>query len=136
MMGIVEAFLRYKMQHEENLYLSAYDELYILDLSKVIYMQADDHYTDVYYSSGTHFLVPFGLIKVENCIAERPEVSNYLLRMGRKYIVNTRRIFRINTVKELLYLTDDSGNSIPLHISKPVLRNFIDRVRQTVPDIE
>ena len=33
-----------------TLSLSAHDELYIIDLEKVIYMQADDHYTHIYYS--------------------------------------------------------------------------------------
>ena len=120
------------MTQETNLCLCAYDELYIIDLERVLYLQADDHYTNVYYASGTHFLVPFGLVKIEALISNMPAVRSHLLRLGRKYIVNTRRVFRINTVKELLYLTDDEGNTLSLHISKPVLRNLINSLRDTL----
>jgi len=112
-----------------NLCLSVHDELYIIDLNRVLYLQADDHYTDVYYTSGAHFLVPFGLVKIEEKISTMPEAKLYMLRLGRKYIVNTRHIFRINTIKELLYLTNDEGSNISLHVSKPVLRSLMDLIR-------
>jgi len=118
------------MPQDNSLCLSAHDELYFIDPNMVIYLQADDHYTEVFYTTGAHFMVPFGLVKIEQVIANLPEVRTHLVRMGRKYIVNTRRIFRINTITELLYLTDDDGNNVSLHISKPVLRNYIDSLNK------
>lgn len=44
--------------------LGAYDELYRIDTSLILYFEADDHYTNVYYANGTHFVIPFGLSKV------------------------------------------------------------------------
>lgn len=117
------------MQQESILCLSAYDELYLIDLDKVLYLQADDHYTDVYYVSGAHFLLPFGLVKIEARLASLDKDRFRLIRLGRKYIVNIRRVFRINTVKETLFLMDDLGNNVPLHISKPVLRSLIDDMK-------
>lgn len=117
------------MQQDSLLYLSAYDELYVIDLDKVLYMQADDHYTDVYYASGTHFLLPFGLVKIESRLTSVDSERFRLMRLGRKYIVNLRRVFRINTVKESIFLSDDLGNNISLHISKPVLRSLIDSMK-------
>lgn len=114
---------------EETLCLGAYDELYLIDLNQLLYFQADDHYTNVYYANGTHFIVPFGLSKIETFVEKKPEFSPYLMRLGRKYIVNTRRIFRISTTKNTLYLSDDHGNNVPLHIAKPVLRALIDLYR-------
>lgn len=114
------------MLQENSLCLSAHDELYIIDLDKVLYLQADDHYTDVYYTTGTHFFVPFGLGKVEARLDVMPERRSQFLRLGRKFIINRNRIFRINTVKEQLFLADDRGNQVSLHISKPVLRSLID----------
>lgn len=118
------------MLQERSLCLSAHDELYVIDLNQVLYLQADDHYTEVYYTSGVHFLVPFGLVKFEAQINMLPEARLYLLRLGRKYIVNTHRIFRINITKELLYLTTDDGNSLSLHITKPVLRSLMEYIRE------
>ena len=117
------------MQQDSLLYLCAYDELYVIDLDKVLYMQADDHYTDVYYASGTHFLLPFGLVKIESRLTSVDSERFRLMRLGRKYIVNLRRVFRINTVKESIFLSDDLGNNISLHISKPVLRGLIDSMK-------
>ena len=118
------------MQHDYSLCLSAHDELYRIDLDQVLYMQADDHYTEVYYASGIHFMVPFGLVKIEAQINIMPDASLSHRRLGRKFIVNTKRIFRINTTKELLYLNDDAGNALSLHVSKPVLRSLMDYIQQ------
>lgn len=117
------------MQQETLLYLSAYDEIYLINLDKVLYMQADDHYTEIHYASGMHFLVPFGLVKIEAQLADLGEEHSHLTRLGRKYIVNMRRVFRISTVKENIFLTDDLGNNITLHIPKPVLRTLIDNIK-------
>lgn len=110
--------------------LGAYDELYRIDLSQLLYFQADDHYTNVYYGNGTRFVIPFGLARVEDLIMQMPEASQYLLRLGRKYIVNSNRIFRVSTVKEQIFLFDDQGKNIQLHVSKPVLRNLIDTLKE------
>ena len=117
------------MLYENSLCLSSHDELYMIDLNKVLYFQADDHYTNVYYTSGVHFLVPFGLVKIETQVASQPQARQFLLRLGRKYMVNTSRIFRINTTKELLYLTCDDSNIVSLHIPKAVLRLLIEQMR-------
>ena len=106
--------------------LSVYGEMYQIDFQRVMYLQADDHYTHVYYASGTHFMVPFGLSKMEAAISEKfPEAASYLLRLGRKYIVNTRRVFHINVVKQVLQVADDHGTHHSLTLPKPVLRALI-----------
>lgn len=114
------------MQQEVNLCLSGHDELYIIDLNQVLYMQADDHYTNIYYASGTNFMIPYGLGRLEEVIRGSGCEAGYLLRLGRKYIVNTNRIFRISTIRDNLYLSDNHGNHVSLHISKPVLRSLIE----------
>ena len=119
------------MQQEVNLCLSAHDELYIIDLAQVLYMQADDHYTNIYYASGTNFLVPYGLGQVEDAIRENSCEASFLIRLGRKYIVNLNRIFRISTIRDMLYLSDSHGNHVGLHVSKPVLRSLIKYIKPT-----
>lgn len=111
-----------------SLRLSTHDELYVIDLDEVLYFQADDHYSNVYYASGANFMVPFGLSKVEAAIGEVPEASMHMLRLGRKYIVNTNRIFRISTIKSMLYLADNHGSHTVLQVPKPVLRGLIELV--------
>lgn len=102
--------------------------MYIIDMELVMYMQADDHYTHVYYSSGTHFMVPFGLSKVEEAIAGILQEDRFMMRLGRKYIVNTRRIFHINSIKQLLQLADDHGTNCQLHLPKPYLHALMQKL--------
>ena len=82
-----------------TLSLSAHDELYIIDLDKVIYMHI-------------------------------PHVKEQFIRLGRKYIINLRLIFRISTIKETLSLTDAHNGTIEIHVSKPVLRSLIELMKQ------
>jgi DNA-binding LytR/AlgR family response regulator len=115
----------------KKLCLSIYGELYMIDLEMVMYLQADDHYTIAYYTSGTHFMIPFGLSKVETAIAEKLDGDNFLIRLSRKYIVNIRCIFHINAIKQEIQLADASGCSHSLHFPKAVLRKLIDMLSTT-----
>lgn len=114
-----------------NLCLGAHDELYLINLDIVLYFQADDHYVHVFYTTGTTFMISFGLSKIETILSEQyASGQSPFLRLGRKYIINTRYLFHINTVKQIILLTDAHGNNHSLHISKPVLRNVIALLRE------
>ena len=56
--------------HNACLCLSGRDELFLIDLRQVLYFEADDHYANVYYANGTHFLVPHGLSYIDKKLAE------------------------------------------------------------------
>ena len=99
--------------------------MYVVDLAKVMYFQADDHYTHVYYSSGTHFMVPFGLAKVEAAVSEFLGGGSFLVRLGRRHIINMHRVFHVNTMRQELHLSDDQGSTLVLHLPKQVLRGLM-----------
>ena len=107
---------------------STYNELYVVDCYNVMYLEADYHYTHVYYLTGAHFLIPFGLSEVMETITHALGDDCFLLRLGRKYVVNTHVVFHINTVKQVLLLTDMQGNSHSLHLPKTTLRSLIDLI--------
>lgn len=108
----------------QRLCLNSHDELFVIDLRQVLYFLADDHYAHVFYASGIQFMVPFGLSRIEEKLIEQGVADRYV-RMGRKHIVNTKRIFGINTIKEQLFLYNDKGESVVIHMPKPVLRNYL-----------
>ena len=114
---------------QQQLCLMAHDEVYVIDLSQVLYMQADDHYAHIHYASGGHMMVPYGLSKIEQALAESYLEAASLRRLGRKYIVNLRRICRINTMKEQLFLSDNTAGTVCLHIPKNILRDLISAVQ-------
>ena len=106
--------------------LSSYNEMYVIHCDSVLYMQADDHDTHVTYVSGAHFMVPFGLSEVEKRLHALAADDRFLIRVGRKYIVNLRHIFHINTVKQVVLLADANGKNHSLTLPKPILRNLIE----------
>ena len=111
---------------ENKLCFSVYGELYVVDLDRMLYFEADDHYTHVYYSSGTHFMIPFGLAKVEAALSNKGRAGDAFLRLGRKYIVNIRRVFHVNAVKHFFF--NDTApteiytyyDSLSLHAALPI----------------
>ena len=115
----------------QRLCLSLYDELYMIDLSHTLYFMADDHYTHVYYTSGTHFMVPFGLSRVEERLALLAiKQPHSFMRLGRKYIVNLDAVVNINTAKQQLLLATNNGKFTTLQISKPVLRGLLTSIAE------
>lgn len=117
-----------------RIFLTTYNELYIVDSEQLLYLEADDHYTMVNYTSGTRFMVPFGLSKVEVAISEAfaaassgenaPERT--LIRVGRKFLINTKHVIHINTMKQVLVLANAHGENFSLRLPKAVLRSLID----------
>lgn len=105
---------------------SVYGELYRIDLEKVMYFQSDDHYTHIYFLSGFHCLIPFGLSKVESAIDEALGESKYHLRLGRKFIINLKAVFHVNALKQSVIFTDDKGTTATIYLPKPVLRTLMD----------
>ncbi len=114
---------------QTTLCLGSYDELYLIDLNKVVYMEADDHYSNIYYTGESSFMVPYGLGEIEQRLLNMPWARQRLIRLGRKFIVNLQSVFRINTVKETIFLVNPAGGTLNLHISKPVLRGLIEQLR-------
>ncbi|MCD8236158.1 MAG: LytTR family transcriptional regulator [Prevotellaceae bacterium] len=114
-----------------NLYLNTRDELYVINLEKVMFMQADDHYTYVYYVSGCKFMVPFGLSKIETSMAKHSDVSSYIIRLGRSHIINIKCLTRINSTKQIIVLSDNKDNNYTIKVSRTVIKNIINRFSLT-----
>ena len=108
------------------LVLKGHDEIFFIDLSKVLYFLADDHHAHVYYANGYHCMVPYGLSKIESYLEELEADTSFMLRLSRKYIINTRKLQRISTVKAVLVLLDDTGNAVTLQVSKAALRENLE----------
>lgn len=111
-----------------------YGEMYVVDLESVLYFKADDHYTHVYYDTGAHFTMPFGLSKVEAAIERHMAgTPSYLLRLGRTYIINISRIYHVNAIRQVVVLADSHGSPISLHLSKAVLYSLMERLGKNNP---
>lgn len=121
-------YAKKEMPMQENLYFRIHGELYVVDISSAMYFKADDHYTHVYYASGTHFMIPFGLTKVELAIDRHENAAARFLRLGRTYIVDINRIFHVNAIKQVALLADNHGQHHSIRLPKAVLHSLIDRL--------
>ena len=114
--------------HEATLLFPIRHELYLIDCNNVLYLEADDHYTHVYYLSGAHFMLPFCLATVTDKIVNTFSQESFLVRVGRKFVINMHAIFHINTVKEVLLLMDAHGGNHSIHLPKKTLRELMDKM--------
>ena len=55
------------MKQPLQLCLNSHDEVFLIDLDLVLYFQSDDHYTHVYYTLGSHFILPMGWDASKRC---------------------------------------------------------------------
>lgn len=106
------------------------NELYIVNCNNVLYLQADDHYTQVYYPSGAHFMIPFGLSHVMEKVCLVLSEDPFLKRVSRKFVVNVRAIFHINTMKEVVLLSDAHGGNHEIHVPKKTLQDLMLLIQQ------
>lgn len=100
------------------------DELIRVDLMHVVYFEADDNYTSVYFSNGAKVMLLCSLTKMEELIDEKEKVHHFI-RVGKRYIVNQLCILQINTIKKKLVLTSfDAPQLYVLSVSKEALKNL------------
>ena len=83
--------------------------------------------------SGAKFMVPFGLSELEKRIGSVMPDAKFLVRFGRKYIINMRHVFHVNTVRQVVVLTDGNGNNVSVSLPKNILRNIIEAISN--PDV-
>ena len=114
--------------NQPRLVLKGHDEIFFIDLNKVLYFLADDHYAHVYYASGYHCMVPYGLSKIESYLDELEADTSFMLRLSRKYIININKLQRISTVKAAIVLLDDAGNPLYVRILRHFLGNNVHKI--------
>ena len=110
----------------EKLMLKTYSEVYFINLGRALFFQADDHYSYVFYSDKEKYMLPFGLSTIEDALTSL-ENNNRFVRMGRKYIVNVGKVFKVNVFKQQLFM-EGKENNIVLNIPKPVLSQFLEQL--------
>lgn len=102
------------------------DEMFLLDLNKVMFFKAEDHYTSVYYNKDTKQLLPFGLSVIEKTIAEETgdEEVNYFVRAGRSYLINAGKLHYLSITKETVMFYSPENKSTSIRVPKNVLKEL------------
>ncbi len=127
------------MTYMIQLCLNTRDELMMVDLSKVVYFQANGNYTEFVYISGEKHLVAFGLSKMEEFIrlVWRGNMASPFARLGRSLIINITYVREISLIRQRLVFGDCDGHIYPLKVSKPLLKKFKEvLVSKNTPEVK
>ena len=91
-----------------KLCINSRDELFVLDLDKVAYIQASGNYSRIVYIGGMPFV-----------------------RLGRSLLVNQTYLTHINVLKQRLTLSDNQEHSYVLDVPKALLKAYKDLIRKS-----
>lgn len=84
------------------------DELYWISIDDIAYMQADDHYTAIIMMNGTRQLVPFGLSRLCEIIAQQIDFDRFFIRINRSYVLGVANINSISITKGVVLFSNAS----------------------------
>lgn len=111
------------------IYFQSRDEFLRVDLASVAYFEADGNYTRFVSVNGLNTLVFMSLGKMEELLSLRfKDAPGTFARVGKRYILNLSYIYRINTLKQELTLSDQRTFIHTLSLSKVALKALKDLI--------
>lgn len=112
-----------KSSNMTELYFNTRDELNRIDVSKIVYFEADGNYTDIVMVNKLRASIYMNLGEMEKSLAQQLQpAENTFMRIGKRFIVNMRYIYQINVLKQQLILSDYDHFAFQISISKDALR--------------
>lgn len=116
-----------------KLCINSRDELFVLDLDKVAYIQASGNYSSIVYIGGMQMMITLGLSKLEGMIKMivPKDRRSPFVRLGRSLLVNQTYLTHINVLKQRLTLSDNQEHSYVLDVPKALLKAYKDLIRKS-----
>lgn len=113
--------------------INSRDELFVLDLDKVAYIQASGNYSRIVYIGGMQMMITLGLSKLEGMIKMivPKDRRSLFVRLGRSLLVNQTYLTHINVLKQRLTLSDNQEHSYVLDVPKALLKAYKDLIRKS-----
>ena len=111
------------------IYFQSRDEFLRVDLAAVVYFEADGNYTRFVSINGLSTLIFMNLGKMEQLLSLRfKDAPGTFVRIGKRFILNLNYIYRINTLKQELTLSDQRTFTETLSLSKIALKALKDLI--------
>lgn len=115
----------------EYLCLNSRDELLRLDVSQIVYFEADGNYTNIVLANRLRGVVCMNLSNMQQMLTSQlKHKASGFARVGKRYIVNLNYIYSIQILKQCLVLSDQHTFAFSLNISKDALKNLRDIMLQ------
>jgi len=107
------------------IFFNSRDELQRIDVSKIVYFEADGNYTDIVMVNKLRASICMNLGEMEKAIAAQiGDDANVFMRIGKRFIINMRYVYSINVLKQQLVLSDYDHFAFQVSISKDALKKM------------
>lgn len=107
------------------LFFNSRDELLRIDISKIVYFEADGNYTNVILTNKLRNTLNMNLAQTEKALSERlKEKSRIFARIGKRYIINMSYVYQINLIKQRLVLSNYTTFAFQMEVSKEALKKL------------
>lgn len=108
-------------------FFNSRDELLRIDVSKIVYFEANGNYTDIIMVNKLRASVCMNLGEMEKAIAVQiGDGAKIFMRIGKRFIVNMKYVYSINVLKQQLVLSDYDHFAFQVSISKDALKKMKD----------
>ncbi len=109
----------------QYLYLNSRDELLRIDIANIVYFEADGNYTNIISVNHLKGIVCTNLAQMQKYLNEKlKDAASVFARVGKKYIINLRYIYSINTLRQQIILSDGATFSFHLTVGKDALKEL------------
>ena len=114
------------------IFFNSRDELHRIEVSKIVYFEADGNYTDIVMVNKLRASICMNLGEMEKVLAiQLGDQSKMFMRIGKRFIINMQYIYQINVLKQQLILSDYDHFAFQVSISKEALRKVKELMLQT-----
>lgn len=109
------------------LILNTRDELLRVDISKIVYFEADGNYTSIVLSNRLKAVACMSLARMKQLLGDRlKERAGIFARVGKKHIINYAYVCQISVPRQKLVLSDGERFAFQLDVSKEALKSLKD----------
>ena len=111
----------------EYLYINSRDELLRIDISKIVYFEANGNYTNIVLTNKLKSMANMSLVQTEKALEDRlKDKARQFARIGKRFIINLNFVYNINVAKQTLMLTNFTTFTFQMPVSKEALKKLKD----------
>ena len=113
------------MDKGKYLYLNSRDEFYRIEVSKIVYFEADGNYTHIMLTNRMRGTVCMNLSKMQEILnSTLSDRAARFARVGKSHIINLNYVYHIAILRQKLELSDGENFNYSLSISKEALKGL------------
>jgi len=108
-----------------HLLLNSRDELFRIDVSKIVYFESDGNYTNFVLSDKVKGSVCMNLAEMQNLLTKSlQEKAKIFARIGKRHIINLNYVYHISVLRQRLVLSDGEVFAYAIEASKEALKQL------------